>query len=533
MSVLTASPAGFTIYPQDLGLDEIIEIARRKGTVALSPDPEFRTRIRRGRRMLEDKLGEGEVIYGVNTGFGGNVKFVIPDDELEHHQRNLIEYHCCGVGDPLPEEIVRAAILLRANALSRGLSAVREVVIERLLDLLNHGITPVVPRYGSVGASGDLCPSAYIARVLCGGGEAFYQGRLVPAAEALREEGIQPLSLAAKEGLALLNGTTLMTGIAALVVDEVAYLFQLSLGALAMTAEALGSSPDYYLPAIHLAKHHPGQLRVAEMLNSLLFHSQLAVPLDEIRHRVEAAGRKAHELNQVVAAAEAIQSPYSLRCAPQGLGPMLETLEQARTVVEREANSVNDNPLIDPAAHRVYHTGNFFGAHIARAMDGLKLDIANLANWMHSLMALLMDERFSNGLPPSLSPHAGLYQGFKGVQITHTSLVTAIRQASAPSLIHSLATEQFNQDIVSLGTHSAATAWDMTGLLRNAVAISLLSAAQAIDLRQGAGRMGAGTKPIYRALRTVSAFVNEDRALDKDIRKVCDLIDGRKMPVLN
>jgi phenylalanine ammonia-lyase len=533
MSTLTASPAGFTIYPEDLRLDDIIEIARHRRPVSLSSDPEFRTKVRRGRRMLEDKLKAGEVIYGVNTGFGGNVKFVIPDGELEHHQRNLIEYHCCGVGEPLTEEIVRAAILLRANALARGLSAVREIVIERLLDLLNHGITPWIPRYGSVGASGDLCPSAYIARVMCGGGEAFYRGCLIPAAEALREEGIQPLSLAAKEGLALLNGTTVMTGLAALVVDEVSYLFRLSLGALAMTAEALGSSPDYFLPAIHMAKHHPGQLRVAEMLNSLLFGSQLAVPLDEIRHRVEEAGRKAHELHEVVAAAEAIQSPYSLRCAPQGLGPMLETLEQVKTVIEREANSVNDNPLIDPAAERVYHTGNFFGAHVARAMDGMKLDIANLANWLHSLMALLMDERFSNGLPPSLSPDVGLYQGYKGVQITHTSLVTAIRHWSAPSLIHSLPTEQFNQDVVSLGTHSAATAWDMTGLLRSAVAISLLSAAQAIDLRRGASRLGAGTKPIYRALRTVSAFVKEDRALDKDIRKVCESIDGREIPVLN
>jgi len=208
-------------------------------------------------------------------------------------------------------------------------------------------------------------------------------------------------------------------------------------------------------------------------------------------------------------------------------------LEQVKMVVEREANSVNDNPLIDPAAERVYHTGNFFGAHIARAMDGMKLDIANLANWLHSLMALLMDERFSNGLPSSLSPDVGLYQGYKGVQITHTSLVTAIRHWSAPSLIHSLPTEQFNQDVVSLGTHSAATAWDMTGLLRSAVAISLLSAAQAIDLRSGAGRLGAGTKPIYRALRAVSAFVKEDRALDQDIRKVCECIDARKIPVLN
>jgi phenylalanine ammonia-lyase len=303
-----------------------------------------------------------------------------------------------------------------------------------------------------------------------------------------------------------------------------------------MIAEVLGSSPDYYHPAIHMAKHHPGQLAVAEMLNSLLFDSKLAVPLDDIRHRVEEAGRRANGNHDVAAAGESIQSPYSLRCAPQGLGPMQETLEQCRTVIEREANSVNDNPLIDPGVEdsmgRVHHTGNFYGAHIARAMDGLKLDLANLANWLHSLMALLMDDRFSNGLPPSLSPHVGLYQGFKGMQIVHTSLVTAIRHWCAPSLIHTLPTEQFNQDIVSLGTHAALTAMDVTRLLRNTVAITLLSAAQAIDLRNGADRLGEGTRPIYRALRQVSAFVQADRALDTDIAAVCALIERRQIPVL-
>ncbi len=532
MNSMTSSGVGFTIYPAELQLEDIVAVARLHRQVSLSVDTDFRERIRRGRETLERKLKAGEVIYGVNTGFGGNVRFVIPDQELAHHQRNLIEYHCCGVGEPLAEDVVRAAILLRANALARRLSAVHELVIERLLDLLNHGITPVVPRYGSVGASGDLCPSAYIARVMCGSGEVYYRGARLPAAEALKGERLTPLTLDAKEGLALLNGTTMMTGVAALTVDDAAYLFRLTLGALAMTAEALGASPDYFHPAIHLAKHHPGQLRVAEMLNSMLFGSGLVMPLEEIRHRVQAAGRKAHEQHDVVAAAEAIQSPYSIRCAPQGLGPMLESLEQATMVIEREANSVNDNPLVDPLSDRVYHTGNFFGAHIARAMDGLKLDLANLANWQHSLLALLMDERFSNGLPPSLSPHPGLYQGFKGVQIAHSSVVTAIRQWSSPSLIHTLPTEQFNQDIVSLGTHSAMTAMDIAELLRSATAITLLAAAQAIDLRKGVEKMGAGTRPIYRALRGVSTFVQEDRALDTDIQEVCSLIRGREIPVL-
>ncbi len=212
---------------------------------------------------------------------------------------------------------------------------------------------------------------------------------------------------------------------------------------------------------------------------------------------------------------------------------MQEGLEQVRAVVEREANSVNDNPLVDPASDRVYHTGNFYGAHVARAMDGLKIDMANLANWLHSLMALLMDDRFSNGLPPSLSPHPGLFQGFKGMQLVHTSLVTAIRHWSAPSLIHTLPTEQYNQDIVSLGTHSALTAMDITRLLRSAVAITLLSTAQAIDLRQGAGKLGVGTAPIYRAIRAASPFLEADRALDGDIAEVQKLIERRSIPVLS
>jgi phenylalanine ammonia-lyase len=269
------------------------------------------------------------------------------------------------------------------------------------------------------------------------------------------------------------------------------------------------------------------------MLLSLLFDSRLATPLDEIRHRVEEKGREAARLHHVVAACESIQSPYSLRCAPQGLGPVLEALEQARLVIEREANSVNDNPLIDAEAGRVFHTGNFYGAHIARAMDGMKLDLANVANWLHAVMALLMDERFSCGLPPSLSPEPGVYQGFKGMQLVHTSLVTAIRHWAGPSLIHTLPTEQYNQDIVSLGSHAALTAGDIVRLLKNVVAINLLAAAQAVDLRYGGGRLGAGTRPIYRLIRSVSGFVDADRPLDCDIGLMVDLIDRRQFPVLS
>ena len=531
MALITGSSSEVSISLENLTFDQIISVACLGETVTLSQDHAFREMLQCSRRVLDRKLSEGEIIYGVNTGFGGNARCLIPDHETAHHQQNLVEYLCCGTGDLLPEEIVRAAMLLRANALARGLSGVRPVVIERLIDALNLRITPVVPRFGSVGASGDLCPSAHIARALTGqGGEVLYNGRRMRAIEALQQAGLEPLRLEAKEGLALLNGTTVMTGVAAKVVDDAAYLFRVALGALAMSVEALKSSPDYFHPTIHLAKHHPGQIAVAEMMNALLAGSGLAVPLDDIRHRVEGERKAA---NGSVAAHESIQSPYSLRCIPQGLGPMAESLEQVRTVVEREANSVNDNPLIDPVSDHVYHTGNFYGAHIARAMDGFKLDLANLANWLHSVMGLLMDDRFSCGLPPSLSAQIGVYHGFKGMQISHSSLVTAIRHWSAPSLIHTLPTEQFNQDIVSLGTHSALTAMDVTRLLRDALSISLLSAAQAVDLRKGGEQLGAGTRLIYLKLRSASPFVKIDRALDRDIAAVCELIDQREIPVLS
>ncbi len=529
MPVATAS-TGVRISTQALTLEQIVAVARDGQRVELDEDPALRGRLERGHQAVARALERGEIIYGVNTGFGGNVRYIIPDAELRHHQENLVDVLTCGVGDPLPVEVVRAAMLLRANALGRGYSGVRPAVVERLIDLLNHGITPIVPRYGSVGASGDLCPSAYVARVLLGKGEVHYQGVKRDAAAALEAEGIVPLRLEAKEGLALLNGTTTMTAIAALVAFDAEYLLKAGLAAAALTIEALQASPDYFHPLIHLVKNHPGQLRAAEMLQSMLMDSRLAAPLEQIRDRV--AHQAAHS-DGVRVAQESIQSPYSLRCVPQGLGPMFESLEQVRAVIEREANSVNDNPLVDPDSGRVFHTGNFYGGHIARAMDGLKLDVANLANWMHSLMALLMDDRFSAGLPPSLSPHPGVYQGFKGMQIVHTSLVTALRQMSGASLIHTLPTEQFNQDIVSLGTHAALTALDMARLLRDALAITLLAAAQAVDLRGGGAEMlGVGTRPIYGAIRERSSFLEADRPLEGDIERVSTALGQHRLPVL-
>ena len=526
---MNMNPSTVEISGDGLTIEQVASVARRKLRVELIASVEVRERISAARRLLEKKLAAGEIIYGVNTGFGGNVRFLIPRDDLTFHQENLFRSLTCGVGQPLAEDAVRAAMLLRANALAKGLSGVRVEIIERMVDLLNHGITPVVPRYGSVGASGDLIPSAYIGRALLGQGEVYYQGKKVGAGEALESAKLKRAKLKAKEGLALINGTTVMTGIGALVIHDGAYLTSLVLACASLAIEALRATDDPFSEAIHRAKNHPGQMEAAALCRKLVHQSRYVRNLDEIRdkigHRRDAAEGK------IIRSEEAIQTPYSLRCVPQGIGPVLDALRGHRLVLEREIDSVNDNPLIDPLGGHVYHTGNFYGGHVARALDSWKIDLATLANWLHSLMAMLVDDRFSNGLPPNLSPKPGLSSGFKGMQLCLTSLVCAMRHLANPSMIHTLPTEQYNQDMVSLGTHAALTAMDMTTMAQEAAAIVLISLCQAIDLRGGSENLGTGNRAIFESVRKEVSFLENDRPLDSDIAQVSESIRKRLIPI--
>ncbi len=509
---------------KDLSIAALVAVARGGARVATAPG--IAGPVQASRDALMRKLGREEIIYGVSTGFGANVKYFIPPSELKALQENVLHSLCCGTGPDLDPAIVRGAILLRANALSKGYSAVRPVVIDSLVALLNAGITPIVPRYGSVGASGDLVPSAYIGSALSGEGEALWRGERVSVAEALRRNGIEPIRLEAKEGLALVNGTTVMTSVAALTLHDLDYLARLTLAAVAMTAEALKATGDSFRENIQFVKNHPGQIEAARLLRDYSAGGTLLFDLDALREDIR--------LNRIDATrtieTEGIQTPYSLRCAPQGLGPALENLEFAQRVVEREMNSVNDNPLIDAERDEVYHTGNFYGGHIARMLDGAKIDIANLANWAHCLMAMLMDPRFSNGLPASLAIDPGLSSGFKGMQLAQTSLVVACRQMAGPSSIHTLPTEQYNQDIVSLGMHAAMGANDMTARLRDALSILILALCQAADLRgvgEGRERLGRAGAGIYAATRRAAPFVAKDRPMARDIAAVNALIEER------
>jgi phenylalanine ammonia-lyase len=495
-------PNSLVLGLSPISIEDVESVARRGARVEFAEPA--RARIRQGRLKLEQRLAAGDRIYGVNTGVGGNIKFALDAGQTERFQHNLMNHLSCGTGASLPQDIVRAATLLRLATFSRGTSGVRWELVSALQELLNRGIVPVVPRYGSVGASGDLMPSAYIGRALLGMGQVDYQGRRMPADEALRAAGLDAIRFAPKEGLALINGTTGMTAFAALMWLDAGRVLRALLGAVALSIEALEAPSEPYRPWVHESKGHPGQIAVAAYVRDLLDGSGFVTE-------------------------SYIQRCYSLRCVPQGLGPAWEALDSARAVVEREINSANDNPLIDPETGDLYRAGNFYGGHISRLLDTLKLDFAIEANWANALFAVLVDDKFNGGLPANLVPDPGMNSGFKGMQLSITSLTCAIRQMAGPSSIHSLPTEQYNQDVVSLGMHSAVTAADALECLRNAVAMVLLAAAQAVDLRGGPQRLGHGSRRVYDAVRNVAAFLSCDRPMEDDIAALATQIQAGRL----
>ena len=482
-----------------LSIEDVARVAREGAEVRIGDAA--RARIARGRQWLEELLAGGERIYGVNTGVGGNVGISVPPEKMDLLQLNLMRHLCCATGQPLPGDVVRAATLLRAATFVTGASAVRPELVDALVALLNRGVTPVVPRYGSVGASGDLMPSAYIARVLVGMGEAEFQGRRMAAVEALEAAGLAPIRFAPKEGLALINGTTVMTAVASLMWIDAFRVLRALLGAVALSVEAMQSPNLPFEPWVHQQKGHPGQIAVAAYLRGMLEGSAYTQP---------SGG----------------QSCYSLRCAPQGLGQVWEAIEDGRAVVEREINSANDNPLIDPETGRMYKAGNFYGGHIARLLDTWKIDFASMANWGNALVAVLVDDRFNQGLPANLTPEPGLNSGFKGMQLSVTSLACAVRQMAGPSSIHSLPTEQYNEDVVSLGMHAAVTAMDALECLRNETAMVLLAATQAVDLRGGPAKLGSGSRTVYAAVRQLARFQDRDRPMEHEVAAVSAKIAG-------
>ncbi len=469
-------------------------------------------RLERARAVIDNCLTQGEVVYGINTGFGYLKNQRIADADIAALQRNLILSHACGVGEPFPERIVRAMLLLRANALVQGHSGVRPVVLDQLLFFLNQGIHPVVPARGSVGASGDLAPLAHLVLGLIGEGDVDYQGRTQPAAQVLQQLGRAPLVLQAKEGLALINGTQPMCALACEVVLGLEELLPVADMACALTLQATLGSAQAFRPELHALRPHPGQLTSAAHLWQWLQDSPLIA---------------SH------ADCDRVQDAYSLRCTPQVHGASRDTCTHIRQVVEREINSVTDNPLILPDSGEIISCGHFHGQPIALVMDFAAIAIAELANISERRIERMVNPQLSNGLPAFLAANGGLHSGYMIAQYSAASLVSENKVLAHPASVDSIPTSAGQEDHVSMGTIAAHKARRVLEHSQYVLAIELLCAAQALDFRQPIGPSPA-TEPVWKQIRKVIPTLLEDRYLAPEIAKIQNMIaTGELLPVIS
>ena len=439
-----------------------------------------------------------EPIYGVNTGFGDLATVRIPHDELRALQRNLLRSHAVGAGPALPMDVVRAILLLRANTLAAGRSGVRAEIIDLLCDMLNRRVHPVIPKHGSVGASGDLAPLAHAALVLIGEGETM--GRTSGAA-ALRAAGLKPIELAPKEGVSLINGTQVMTAIGCLALHDAEVLATSADVVGAMSAEALRATDRAWDPDLHETRPHPGQQAVAANLRSLMAGSP-----NVASHRV---------------GDPRVQDPYSVRCMPQVHGATRDALAYTRRVLEIEINAVTDNPVVFAEDHRVVSGGNFHGQPVAIALDLATIAVAELADISEARIDR-MTNGHTSGLPPFLAAGAGTNSGFMVTQYTAAALVTENRMRSFPASVESLPTSAGMEDHVSMGVHAAHKLAAVVRNTRDVLAIEALCAAQGLDLLDA--ETGAGVEEARRVVRERSARVDEDRSLAPDIAAMSDAI---------
>lgn len=480
-----------------LSLTDIERVARGQ-RVALCPSA--RERVAAARAAVDRLVAGDRPIYGVTTGFGRLADVAVPPAAAEELQVNLVRSHAAGVGNPLPEQEVRAVMLLRANALARGYSGVRPEVIGLLLDLLNAGVHPVVPSQGSLGASGDLAPLAHIALVLIGLGQAAVGGTVCDGGEALARVGLAPIRLQAKEGLALINGTQAMTGIGALAVAQGLRLAGLADAVAALTAEALRGIPDAFDERIHAARPHPGQVESARNLRAHLAGSRLTTRAGEAR----------------------VQDAYALRCIPQVHGASRDALAYAAGVLQIEANSATDNPLL--FGEEVLSGGNFHGQPVAIAMDLAGIALAELASISERRTERLLNPALSDGLPAFLTRYSGLHSGLMLAQYTAAALVSENKLLASPASVDSIPSSANQEDHVSMGTIAARKARTILDQTRQVLAIELICAAQAIDLRDGVPGLSPAGRRLHAAVRAVIPPLDADRELHADIGRVVALV---------
>jgi histidine ammonia-lyase/phenylalanine ammonia-lyase len=511
-------------------VSQVVAVARTPDAYRLDIDGDAVARMEASRQLKQHLIDNELPIYGVTTGFGDSADNQISSEKAVDLQRNLLRMLHNGTGADSTSEVVRATMMIRANCLARGHSGVRVDIVRQLIAFLEHDIRPRIPERGSVGASGDLVPLGYLAAALTGEGSVYYRGEYRPAAEVLVDCGLTPLVLEAKEGLGLVNGTSFMSAFAVVAIEDAKELAYIADLCTALASQALLGNQGHFDDFIARQKPHPGQMRSADLIRALLVDSRLSLTLDQVLTDdplPEGAGY--HRLNR------SVQDRYSVRCGPNFTGVLRDTVDWAERWVSIEINSSNDNPLFDAEFSSVRSGGNFQGGHIAQAMDSLKLAVASVADLLDRQLALIVDEKFSNGLSSNLTAHfeardwnAGLHHGFKGMQIAAAALTAEALKLTMPASAFSRSTEAHNQDKVSMGSIAARDARTIIELTREVAAIHLLALCQAADLR-GVDELSPATRRAYEVVRAKIPYVDQDRPLESDIEFVVELIKSGKL----
>lgn len=502
----------------DLTIDDIIAIGIGDKQVAIAGAA--RERCAASRAFLEGEVAAKRVIYGVNTSFGPMCNKIISDNEIEALQVNLIRSHAAGLGEPIKDYIAIAMLAVRLNTLAKGYSGVRLELLDFMVELINRRVAPYVPECGSVGASGDLIHLAHLALAIIGEGRVFYQGELRDAAELYTELGLSPMRLSFKEGIALMNGTSAMTALAAFSLFGARKLLNLACVTGAFALEIFGGIDDAFDVDLHRVKPHPGQLATAETIRNLYQGSGNITLRQDMHERI----RREQTEGLVFETSINVQDVYSIRCTPQVLAPVAEAVELATRTVETEANSSNDNPIIIPEQKKVIHGGNFHGQSIGFVMDMLCMAVSTLCNLSERRLNKLLDKNLNEGLPEFLIPGTlGLTMGFMGAQYLATSTTAENRQLAAPVSTHSISCNASNQDVVSMGTVAARKAFRSISNAKHVVTLEVLAQLQALSFRN-ADRLGRGTGRIHQLLAEHFTPYDNSRIFHEDLVKFRKLL---------
>jgi histidine ammonia-lyase len=477
----------------------VSNVAHGRQALLLSSSKAFVSRLLDARAAVDARTKDGPPIYGVTTGFGASCKNTVGAAEAAHLVQNLYRYHGCGVGDSLSPVEGAAVLVCRLVQLAAGWSGIRVETLRALLALLEHGVIPRIPERGSVGASGDLTPMSYVAAVVSGEREAWYQGQILPAKEALSRAGLVPHQLGPKESLSIMNGTSVMTALACLGAVRARALCEATAVVTAFASAVLGTRADHFDERIYLAKPHPGSIHFAARVRSWLGVSP-----------------------RPALAQNGVQAPYSVRCTPQVVGVLLDALGHADQVLATELHGAGDNPLVCADTGEVLHGGNFYGGHVAYVCDSLKVQVASVAEVCERQLVLLTSGRYQ-GLPENLvlakvAPET--HHGFKAMEILSSSLVAEALKNTMPATSFSRSTEAHNQDKVPMGTIASRDLRLNLELGETVLAISLLACAQAADARGGRASLPEPLRTVFGAVRELSPTLEEDRRMDQDIERV-------------